>query len=82
MIMLEDPRVIDNVMPHPNQEDVVEKEYVVDVWVPVLVEVEVYASDEEEAGKEAIRLCKEGRAPYKFVDKDFSEASIENVEVQ
>jgi hypothetical protein len=81
-MMMIDPRVIDKAMPHPNQEDVDEKEYVVNFWIPVMVETTVYASDEEEAEKEAVRQCKQGKVPYKFVDKDFSESSVENVEEQ
>lgn len=75
-------RVIDRAMPHPNKEDVEEKEYTVDMYIPVLIQVGVYAHDEEEAEEQAIEAIKHGRVPFKTLDKDYDEAVIECVEEQ
>lgn len=48
-----------------------EKEYIVNGWMPVMVQMSVYGTNEDEAIKEAKQQLKQNR--YKVVDRDTSE---------
>jgi hypothetical protein len=77
---MEDNRIIDTAMPHPDQDDEVEKEYIVCGWIPVMVQTTVTATDEQEAIKYARYEMRNGQTPYKVVDKDFNELDVTFVE--
>ena len=57
-----------------------EKEYVVNGWIPVQVEMKVYGINQDDAVDNAKQQLKEGR--YKVVDRELSELTdIETEEV-
>ena len=46
---MEDKRIIDNSMPHPEQEEPVESDYTIESWMPVKIQATVTATDETDA---------------------------------
>ncbi|MFL2124028.1 hypothetical protein ACEN4K_03630 [Marinilactibacillus psychrotolerans] len=77
---MEDNRIIDNSMPHPDQEEPVESDYTICAWVPMQVQATVTATDETDAIENAKYQIKNGHVPYRVVERDFSEMDVTFVE--
>lgn len=77
---MEDNRIIDNSMPHPDQEEPIESDYTINAWVPMMVQATVTATDETDAIENAKYQIKNGEVPYRVVMKDFSEMDVTFVE--
>ncbi|TLQ07597.1 hypothetical protein FEZ48_06345 [Marinilactibacillus psychrotolerans] len=77
---MEDNRIIDNSMPHPEQEEPIESDYTICAWMPMMVQATVTATDETDAIENAKYQIKNGQVPYKVVEKDFSEMDVTFVE--
>lgn len=77
---MKDNRIIDNSMPHPDQEEPAESEYTVCAWVPMMVQATVTATDENDAIENAKYQIKNGEVPFRVVDRDFSEMDVVFVE--
>lgn len=77
---MEDNRIIDNSMPHPDQEETPESDYTICAWVPMQVQATVTATDEADAIENAKYQIKNGQVPYRVVERDFSEMDVTFVE--
>lgn len=77
---MEDKRIIDNSMPHPDQEEPIESDYTIESWMPVKIQATVTATDETDAIENAKYQIKNGQVSYRVVEKDFSEMDVTFVE--
>lgn len=77
---MKDNRIIDNSMPHPEQEEPVESDYTINAWVPMQVQATITATDETDAIENAKYQIKNGQVPYRVVERDFSEMDVTFVE--
>lgn len=57
-----------------------EKEHVINAWVPMMIEVRAYGTDQAEAIKAAKLKLKQTSVKEKVVDWDLSEMDVTNIE--
>lgn len=57
-----------------------DREYLINYWVPHLIETRVYGTSKDDAVEELKEQLKTGRAVIKIVDRDYSEITIEETE--
>ncbi|WP_413527409.1 hypothetical protein [Marinilactibacillus psychrotolerans] len=77
---MKDNRIIDNSMPHTEQEEPFESDYTICAWVPMQIQATVTATDEADAIENAKYQIRNGQVPYRVVEKYFSEMDVTFVE--
>lgn len=77
---MEDNRVIDGAMPHPEQDEPQEKEFLINAIVPMMVECTVYGYDSQDAIDRAKYEMRKGLTKTKIIDRHFNNTDVTHVE--